>query len=90
MIGRHVVFLEHIHVCLARRCSCGTRASLGFVRYTQGEEEFPPPAIGRIYALNSPELPFFIVGLIAAICQGAIFPSLAMYFAEILAVSMYS
>ena len=43
--------------------------------------------MGRIYALNKPELPVLIVGVIAAMLQGAIFPSLAVLFAEVLGVS---
>ena len=42
--------------------------------------------MSRIYALNAPELPILIVGVIAAMLQGAIFPTLAVLFAEVLAV----
>lgn len=51
-------------------------------------DEFPPPAMSRVYALNQPELPIIIVGVIAAMLQGAIFPSLAVLFGEVLAVSL--
>ena len=43
--------------------------------------------MGRVYALNRPELPIMVVGVIAAMLQGGIFPSLAVLFAEVLAVS---
>ena len=50
----------------------------------------PPPALGRLFALNLPELPVFVVGVIAAMLQGAIFPSLAVLFAAVLGVRAYT
>ena len=52
------------------------------------QNDYPPPAIGRIYALNKPELPIMIIGGISAMLQGCIFPSLAVLFGEILGVSI--
>ena len=43
--------------------------------------------MSRVYALNQPELPIIIIGVIAAMLQGGIFPSLAVLFGEVLAVS---
>ena len=53
------------------------------------EEHAEPAALSRIIKLNKPEMPLIVIGCVAAACQGAIFPSIAFFAAEILGVSVF-
>jgi hypothetical protein len=50
------------------------------------QEKLPEPGIGRVMALNKPELPLIIGGCICALIVGAVQPLIALIFAEMLGV----
>jgi hypothetical protein len=50
------------------------------------EEKLPDPGMGRVMALNKPELPFIIGGCICALIVGSTQPVFAILFAEMMGV----
>ncbi len=66
----------------------GHHPPLSFQEKPAHEEEPPYPSPpSRIFKLNAPEWPYLLFGSVAAVAQGSIWPMLAMFTSEILAVS---
>ncbi|CAH2322072.1 multidrug resistance 1-like isoform X1 [Pelobates cultripes] len=50
----------------------------------QVEEDLPNVSLGKILALNSPELPYIVFGIIAAAISGGIYPTFAVIFGKVI------
>ncbi|XP_063290789.1 ATP-dependent translocase ABCB1-like [Pelobates fuscus] len=48
------------------------------------EEDLPNVSLGRILALNSPELPYIVFGIIASAISGGIYPTFAVIFGKVI------
>uniref|UniRef100_A0A8C9U049 ATP-binding cassette sub-family B member 5 n=1 Tax=Scleropages formosus TaxID=113540 RepID=A0A8C9U049_SCLFO len=55
-------------------------------RRKKKEEQLPDVSFSKILALNKPEWPYLVVGTIASIIGGAVYPCVAIIFAKIIGV----
>ena len=60
---------------------------LFYFQKKEEEESLPDPPMTRIMAMNAPDWPYILGGCFCALINGAIQPTFAVVFSEIIAVS---
>uniref|UniRef100_A0A673H2V8 Multidrug resistance protein 1-like n=1 Tax=Sinocyclocheilus rhinocerous TaxID=307959 RepID=A0A673H2V8_9TELE len=73
--------MQQVHVCLSS-CTCTVNEHT----FQKEKEKAPEIPFTKILALNKPEWPYLLVGTLASLVGGAVYPCVAILFAKIIGV----